>query len=259
MEKSCKNCEFNLRGKCTGHGNVYEYGAVIVDDSKCCYDWEASLEYFTYQTDHAPRFLRDAYNRSCISYKDFSQKFDDFKNGKPVSINFFDAIKAVYGLSMVDIAVLLDVTFGVVYRAKTQGFSSKRIKQFSNALRVPEKLLLNTTTGDFEELEQCKKDFFQSYDKKLQLQAMPEWKKRLVNDISSTVLHCPIHIAKQLSNVDQLFWTDGMTLDAYTENEIAFIHYLQKTLDKHAPVVRLEYFLDIGARPHMSISTLEKN
>ena len=38
-----------------------------------------------------------------------------------------------------------------------------------------------------------------------------------------------------------------------------FIHYLQKTLGKHAPVVRLEYFLDIGARPHMSISTLEKN
>ena len=105
----------------------------------------------------------------------------------------------------------------------------------------------------------AKRISFESYDKKLQLQAMPEWKKRLANDISSTVLHCPIHIAKQLSNVDQLFWTDGMTLDAYTENEIAFIHYLQKTLGKHAPVVRLEYFLDIGARPHMSISTLEKN
>lgn len=101
-------------------------------------------------------------------------------------------------MSMVDIAVLLDVTFGVVYRAKTQGFSSKRIKQFSNALRVPENLLLNTTTGDFEELEQCKKDFFQCYDKKLHFQAMPEWKMRLANDISSTVLRCPIHMQNNL-------------------------------------------------------------
>ena len=158
MEKSCKTCEFNFDGVCAGHGNVYEYGEKIVDDSKLCDDWSASLEYFTYQTNHAPRFLRDAYNRCCISYQEFSRKLDDFKDGKPVPINFFDAIKAVYGLSMVDIAVLLDVTFGVVYRAKTQGFSSKRIKQFSNALRVPENLLLNTTTGDFEELEQCKKD-----------------------------------------------------------------------------------------------------
>ena len=164
---------------------------------------------------------------------------DSFKDGKAVPINFFDAIKAVYGLSMVDIAVLLDVTFGVVYRAKTQGFSSKRIKQFSNALRVPENLLLNTTTGDFEELEQCKKDFFQSYDKKLHFQAMPEWKMRLANDISSTVLHCPIHIAKQLSSVDHLFWTNGMALDAYTEDEIAFIHYLQKTSGKHLSLIHI--------------------
>lgn len=259
MEKSCKTCEFNFDGVCAGHGNVYEYGETIVDDSKLCDDWSASFEYFTYQTNHAPRFLRDAYNRCCISYQEFSRKFDDFKDGKAVPINFFDAIKAVYGLSMVDIAVLLDVTFGVVYRAKTQGFSSKRIKQFSNALRVPENLLLNTTTGDFEELEQCKKDFFQSYDKKLHFQAMPEWKMRLANDISSAVLHCPIHIAKQLSSVDHLFWTNGMALDAYTEDEIAFIHYLQKTSGKHTPVVRLEYFLDIGARPHMSMSTIKKN
>lgn len=160
MEKSCKTCESNFDGVCAGHGNVYEYGETIVDDSKLCDDWSASFEYFTYQTNHAPRFLRDAYNRCCISYQEFSRKFDDFKDGKAVPINFFDAIKAVYGLSMVDIAVLLDVTFGVVYRAKTQGFSSKRIKQFSNALRVPENLLLNTTTGDFEELEQCKRISF---------------------------------------------------------------------------------------------------
>jgi hypothetical protein len=50
-----------------------------------------------------------------------------------------------------------------------------------------------------------------------------------------------------------------MALDAYTENEIAFIHYLQKTSGKHTPVVRLEYFLDIGARPHMSMSTIKKD
>ena len=52
MEKSCKTCEFNFDGICAGHGNVYGYGEPIVDDTKICDDWGASLEYYIYQTSH---------------------------------------------------------------------------------------------------------------------------------------------------------------------------------------------------------------
>ena len=61
---------------------------------------------------------------------------------------------------MVDIAVLLGVTYGVVYRAKTKGFVKKRLAQFAAGLCIPERLLLNTNTGDFEELIKCRDIFF---------------------------------------------------------------------------------------------------
>ena len=120
-------CEFNFEGICAGSGNVYQYGEPITDDTKCCNDWGASFKYFAHQTTTAPRFLREAYNGGHISYQDFSRLVDDYNEGKPVSINIFDAIKCVYGISKVDIAVVLGVSFGVVYSAKTKGFAKKRL------------------------------------------------------------------------------------------------------------------------------------
>ena len=114
MNKQCSNCEFNFGGTCAGDGNVYQYGETITDDTKCCNSWGASLEYYVNQTTTAPRFLRDAHNDCRISYHEFSQYADDVESGKPIAISIFDAIKHIYGISMVDIAVLLGVTYGVV-------------------------------------------------------------------------------------------------------------------------------------------------
>ncbi|MEG0036110.1 MAG: hypothetical protein RR743_05555, partial [Oscillospiraceae bacterium] len=152
MKKECSNCEFNFRGTCAGHGDVYKYGDTIIDDTKCCDDWGASFDFFCNETTSVPRFLREAFNDCHISYAEFSKMNDDFSAGNAVPINIFDAIKHVYGISMVDIAVVLDVSFGVVYRAKTKGFAQKRIKQFANGLCIPEKFLNGITTGDFDEL-----------------------------------------------------------------------------------------------------------
>ena len=159
MNKQCSTCEFNFNGTCVGHGDLYEYGGLITDDTKRCDCWSESFDYFKYKTTTAPRFLRDAYNDRRISYQEFSKRVDDFEAGKPVPVNIFDAIKHVYGISMVDIAVVLGVTYGVVYRAKTKGFAKKRLAQFADGLCIPENLLLNTTTSDFEELSKCKKEF----------------------------------------------------------------------------------------------------
>ena len=125
MRKDCSTCEFNFEGICAGSGNVYRYGEPITDDTKCCNDWGASFKYFEHQTTTAPRFLREAYNGGHISYQDFSRLVDDYNEGRPVSINFFDAIKCVYGISMVDIAVVLGVSFGVVYSAKPKDLQRK--------------------------------------------------------------------------------------------------------------------------------------
>ena len=39
MKKQCSTCEFNFGGTCAGHGDVYQYGETISDNTKCCNDW----------------------------------------------------------------------------------------------------------------------------------------------------------------------------------------------------------------------------
>lgn len=258
MKKQCSNCEFNFSGTCAGHGDVYQYGETISDDTKCCNGWGASLEYYVNMTTLAPRFLRDAHNDCRISYHDFSKYIDDIESGIPVAINIFDAVKHIYGISMVDIAVLLGVTYGVVYRAKTKGFVKKRLAQFAAGLCIPERLLLNTNTGDFEELIKCKDTFFAQPNINAVLESVPDWKMKLAQDISSIYVHCPIHIAKTLARVDYLYWNNTFSLDEYTESERVFINYIAKGTKKQKPIHNLEYFLDIAGSPHMRTREMTK-
>lgn len=61
---------------------------------------------------------------------------------------------------MVDIAVLLDVSFGVVYRAKTKGVPQKRVKQFAEVLCIDSELLKSNSTEDFNKLYEAREVFF---------------------------------------------------------------------------------------------------
>lgn len=259
MRKDCSSCEFNFSGTCAGHGDVYRYGETITDDTKRCSNWSASFEYFEHQTTTAPRFLRDAYNDCHLSYQEFSKLVDDYNANRPVAINIFDAIKHIYGISMVDIAVVLGVTYGVVYRAKTKGFAKKRVAQFANGLCIPEKLLFSTTSKDFEMLKQCKKEFFAKPNINQILESVPEWKEQLAREISSIYVHCPIHIAKILARVDSLYWDKAFSLNEYTESEQIFINYIARETKKYEPVHNLEYFLDIAGSPHMRTRMLLKD
>ena len=254
MEKQCRNCEFNFDGICAGHDNIYNYGETITDDTKCCDSWSESIEYFSNNIATAPRFLRDENISFRISYSEFSKKVEDFRDGKSVPISIFDAVKYVYGISMVDIAVVLGVTYGVVYRAKTKGFAKKRITQFANGLCVPEKFLFNISTNDFEELSRCRDEFFSKPNVAELLESMPDWKMKLAAEISSFYVHCPIHIAKSIARVDCLYWNKSFSMEGYTESEKVFINYIMK----HKAVHNLEYFLDISCNPHMRTSGMQK-
>lgn len=258
MEKDCSTCEFNFGGTCAGHGDVYQYGEKIIDNTKRCDNWSESFEFFEYKRTTAPRFLRDPLNDYRISYQEFSKLFDDYSEGIPVAVNIFDAIKYVYGISMVDIAVVLDVTYGVVYRAKTRGIVKKRIAQFASALCVPEKLLFNTTTEDFKELARCRDEFFSKPNINETLTSMPNWKVELAKEISAIYVHCPIHIAKSLARVDHLYWDKSFSLDEYTDSERTFINYIARGTKKYEPVHHLKYFLDIACHPHMETMMLKK-
>lgn len=258
MKKECSNCEFNFSGKCAGHGDVYKYGEEITDDTKCCESWGASLEFFCEETTTAPRFLREAFHDCRISYSEFSKMNDDYAAGRAVPINLFDAVKAVYGISMVDIAVVLGVSFGVVYRAKTKGFAQKRIKQFSSGLCIPEKFLQNITTNDFDEFKQCKEEFFKRPKIREILESVPEWKEKLAGEISAVYIHCPIHIARKLARVDKIFWNEDFPMSEFTDSEQVLISYISRDSKNYKPAHRLEYSLDISCSPHMRVSMMRK-
>lgn len=251
MDKNCSNCEFNFGGNCAGYSTVYKYGEPITDDTLYCDRWSAGLEYFEYETQRAPRFLRDAFNDCRITYSTFSNQFHDFLNGNPIPIDFFEAIKYIYKISMVDIAVIANVSFGVVYRAKTKGFTKKRAEQISRVLCVPEKLLYNTSTSDFECLERCKQEFFAKPGIEKLLESMPDWKMELARDISANYFRCPIHVAKIIARVDKLYWDIAFDREDFTESELFLIDYVTRKATKHNSLHKLEYFIDIASNPHL--------
>lgn len=246
LKHQCSNCEFNFDGVCAGSTSTY--GQRIVDESKCCEDWRAGLEYYTYECAVAPRFLREKYHDGSLAYHDFSAQFADFRAGNDVPINIFDAIKHIYRLSMVDIAVLADVTYGVVFQAKTKYIPRKRMQQFCNALCISENTLMKDSTAVFGELHKGSEILMQQENLTELLSAIPEWKQKIVSFISNDCLHCPIHLAKTFARIDKMYWEHGMNLDEYTESEKALITYYTK---RNRNVMRIEYFLDIAGMPHI--------
>jgi len=256
--KQCKTCEFNFNGICADGSGVYKYGEEIVDDTVECDSWGVNLEYFGELTTQAPRFLREQLASCRIYYNEFEASLEAIGNGEPVEINVFDAIKTVYGISMVDIAVLLDVSFGVVYRAKTKGFAAKRVNQFADALCIPKELLAKTTTLDLDKLRECKEIFGKTSNLDLRLKQMPQWKERLAHEISSMYLRCPINIAKEISRVDKLHWSPNISLDEYTESEKVLINYINRNIKKGKIVNEVEYSLDLACKPHIRVLSYEK-
>ena len=251
--KQCSNCEFNSDGICIGHGDLYDYGEKTDDDTKSCKSWSGDLYEFEYQIINAPRFLTDALNDKNITYDEFLVLVDDYISGHSVSIDIFDAIKEIYGLSMVDIAVFINVTYGVVYRAKKQGFTSKRLKQFSSELYIDEAILKKTMTSDIEELKKSRDIFLMNSDVS-RVDSMPEWKTALSLTLSE-LLNCSISLARDFARIDKLYWINGMPMDSFTKSEKRLIDFIIKQSKFKHEVYDIAYFLDIATTPHLRINT----
>lgn len=248
LKHQCSNCEFNFDGVCAGGGLTY--GQKIADASKCCEEWSANQEYFAYESLVAPRFLREKFHDCSLSYAEFSAQHDDFREGRAVPINIFDAIKYVYGLSIVDIAVLTDVTYGVVYQAKTKRIPKKRIQQFCNALCITEDGLLTNSTSVFNELRKGKELLVGQGKLTERLSRTPDWMQYIADYICNECLHCPVHLAKEFARIDRMYWEQGVNIDEYTGSEKALIAYLSK---RNKSIRSIEYFLDMAGVPHIKV------
>lgn len=157
--RECRTCEFNFDGRCAGHGKTYKYKGKIIDDTKGCECWGASLDYFSDITEGAPWYIKDPYKTSKIGYDEFLKRLDDDENGIPIEINIFDAIENTYELDIVELAKALDVAVGIVSYAKARGTIAKRVIDFSAKLCIPVGFFQYFTTKDLEELKQCRNEF----------------------------------------------------------------------------------------------------
>lgn len=251
MDKTCKTCEFNFHGICAGGGKVYKHGDKITDADLCCEDWNPSFEYFKSQRVLAPRFLLDEYDACKISYDEFSKRMEDFQSGKPIPINFFDAVKYIYGISMVDIAVLMNVSYGVVFRAKNCGIPAKRVRQFCDILCISPEALNNQTTSVFAELEEGKKKFYAQTNIQTELSSMPKWKENIAMALSQDWLRCPIHFSREFARIDKFDWSPDLNKNNFTPSERMLIDYLCKHNRETKPLVHIRYDLHQSCRPHI--------
>ena len=77
VKRECNTCEFNFNGVCAGHGDVYNYGEKIIDDTKGCDDWGADFKYFSEVMKEAPWYIKNDYENCKISFEEFLKKLDD--------------------------------------------------------------------------------------------------------------------------------------------------------------------------------------
>lgn len=255
--KQCKTCEFNFSGTCAGHGNTYKYGKVITDDTLHCDDWSVSLDYFTDITQNAPWYIREPYQDCKIDYSTFEKLLEADVAGEAIEVNIYDAIRKIYGLSLVDLAVLFDVTFGVMYRARSVGTPAKRLKKFSQTLCIPADLFKKITTHDFEQIQKCKMEFEQRVNIEAVLKHTPEWKQELIRQVANC-LHCPIHLAKEIARVDKLNWKMDSN-DILNDSEKLLVDCVFRAAKKEKQALTsLEYSLDIATLPHFRATYTKK-
>lgn len=148
----------------------------------------------------------------------------------------------------------MDVSFGVVYRAKSIGIPTKRIDQFSRTLCIPPELLLSCSTSDLSTLEECRTGFFKQANIESKLESMPIWQIKLSDIIASVYFYCPIRISRSIARVDKLYWTPLMPRAGFTESELKMIDYLTSHQEKGQKLVEIDYSLDIACQPHMHLS-----
>lgn len=159
IDKICKTCGFDSNGVCGMYTTCKE--------GEECDDWEASLEYYTEITKKAPWYIKKPYDQCKISYEKFLDLLQQDEQGVGVEINIYDAIEKVYELNSVELAGVLDVSMGVLGYASTQRTISKRKRQFSSRLHIPESFFDEFLSTQLDALKKCREEFRDCYGDEL--------------------------------------------------------------------------------------------
>ena len=252
IKKQCKKCKFNNLGKCVEKS--YPYGdskEIIGDNRKSCENWEPNEKFNNKIMNQAPWYLKESLKYDKINYKEFLDLVERDGKGEAIKINIYDAIKKVYGYSLVNLALLLEVSFGVMYRARSTKTPVKRIKAVAELLCIPEEFFTEFTSLELVKLEKSKAAFIVKAQTMKFPQEVPEWFNNLVGEIC-TLLGCAAPVAREIAQVDRLRWVEGEVLSVNRYEKAMFDYANQKATELNKEMVSIKYSVDIGAHPHFS-------
>lgn len=255
LEKICKTCEFNFSGVCAGHGGIYAYGEQISDFSKECKCWNADVSYYTKLIKEASWYIRELYNNCKIDYDTFLNLIERDSNGEPIEVNIYSAIEKIYGLNIINLATVLNVSVGVITYAKNRGTPKKRIKDFSKILKIPQQYFERCTNKDFEKLRECKLKFDNS-----EIEIKPESQKSIKKAIKliALCLECNVELAAEFSGISKIEWSVNSSLKEFNQVEKKMINYiLNKKKIKGSKLSEFTYFFDGNSNPRLDISYMK--
>lgn len=260
VKRECNTCEFNFNGVCAGHGDVYNYGEKIIDDTKGCDDWGADFKYFSEVMKEAPWYIKNDYENCKISFEEFLKKLDDDNNGIALKINLYDAIEKIYDLSFVELAEVLGVSLGVVNYARFQGTTAKRVSEFSAKLCIPVGFFNYFTTHDLEELKRCKKEFESNGDPKVFCDKKMKWKEEKLIPRIMECLGCTYTSAQKYYTITQVKWRKNMEISELNELEKEFVEFIIRiNKRKKHELISFEYLIDGIGFPKLYMNYIKKN
>lgn len=258
IKKQCKKCKFNDLGKCLKKSYSYSDSKEIISDNrKSCDNWEPNEKFNNKIMNQAPWYLKEALKYDKIIYKDFLELVEKDGKGEAIKINIYDAIKKVYGYSIVNLALLMEVSFGVMYRARSTKTPVKRIKAVSELLCIPEEFFVEFTSLDLAKLEKCKVAFIAKAKTMKFPQEVPNWFTNLIGEIC-TLLGCAAPVAREIAQVDRLRWVEGEVLSVNRYEKAMFDYTNQKAAELNKEIASIKYSLDIGGHPHFTASFEDK-
>lgn len=162
LDKSCRTCEFNFDGICTGGE---KYGSKIEDLNSMCEDWGINFERYDFITSNLPWYFKNKFRRNKIGISKLLNLIELDEQNIPIELNIFELVEQVYGLSYPhEIAEIIGIPETVLCYAYMHGTPLKRIGDFSSKLCIPMKYFENVTTVDIPEITKCKNEFLKRYN-----------------------------------------------------------------------------------------------
>lgn len=208
VQQICGTCEFNFRGICAGGDTEHEYGHTITDLFDTCTCWGESYDYYTKINSNLPWYIKNPYTKGNANGKSDIELLEMDYNDEPIDVSIIELIEKTYQLNCGELAEVLNVSPGVIYRAIIRGVPEKRKQDFSSVLKIPEWYFDRVTTCDFPVIERCRDEFMKDWGESIpRIREMAE--KKAIEKMEKQIAAAKPYITEEAARISNLCKSSG--------------------------------------------------